>query len=161
MATNIAKNEKAIIWIGPGFRAIIPPATGLAVFTCLILLFGPWLARLSHFQHEWVSFTLFSSLLAVWAICIVRWLYRGACYVSLLTDQAIHVDYGFLYKPVPPIPLRDIETIEYRLWVWWLMDVGTLVIRVKNRRPTILPSIVNPQRVREQCLRLQQQLEQK
>ena len=136
--------ETDLLWTGPSVRGLLPSATLLLLTSVTLLSAGPWVAGQVGVEHEWATFVLFWLTVGLWVVAGCRWFYRGASYVYRVTDRAVHVDFGFLHRPVPTIPLEDIQEMEHRPWPMWFMAVGTVVIHAAGRPPVALPGLVRP-----------------
>ncbi len=53
---------------------------------------------------------VFALTLAVWAVQLFRWFYRGATYTYRLTPERLYGDRGFLYPPEPAVELVSAPT---------------------------------------------------
>lgn len=144
--------ETDLLWTGPGLRGQAPLASMLLLASILLLSAGPWLAGKIGVEHEWATLLLFWLVMLLWFLAGARWLYRGSSYMYRLTDRSLRADFGFLHRPVPPIPLDKIVALENRPRAWSLINVGTIIASAKDGSRLVLPGIANPKQFIDQVI---------
>ncbi|MDB5312434.1 MAG: hypothetical protein JWO38_6636 [Gemmataceae bacterium] len=114
-------------WRGYDLRATVPHLAVAAVASA-VLLAGRWsLAALSGFADRAGALAVYATALAVWPGLLAVLTYRAVTYTYRLTDRALLVDRGFLYRPEPPAWLADVTGVASgggwlgrRLGVGWV-----------------------------------------
>jgi hypothetical protein len=120
--------QQDLLWTGYHPRAALPAFATAAVLTAVVLSGRWYLVGLSE--------------LAVWPALVIVFLYRTVFYSYRLTDRMLLADFGFLFYPVTPVPLTDVQTVTYGgawpaklLGVGWVeVGVGDAAIRMKGVR---------------------------
>src|SRR5262245_25348643 len=139
--------EPDLYWAGHSGWAMLP---GLVIGLCLsvVVMFGLTSAGdLVNLDPETTAFIRFWVVLIGWVIAGVVWAYRGASFVYRLTPRHLYVEFGLVYRPVPRIPLNEIEGIERRAWALRrLFRVGAVIVRAKGRTPVVMSGIYRPHR---------------
>ena len=80
-----------------------------------------------------------------WIAAGLVWAYRGASFVYRLTPRHLFVEYGMLYRPVPPVRLGDVTAVECRArGLRRLFGVGAVVVRARSRPPLYLGGVFRP-----------------
>ena len=137
--------EPDLYWAGHSGWAMLP---GLVVGLLLsvVVMFGlTSVGEWVNLDPQTTAFVRFWVVLLGWLVAGVVWAYRGASFVYRLTPNHLYVEFGMIYRPVPPIPLADIEKIEYRAWALRrLFGVGALIVRAAGRPPVVLSGIYRP-----------------
>jgi membrane protein YdbS with pleckstrin-like domain len=138
--------EPDLYWAGHSGWAMLPGLVVGVVLSAVVMLgltsVGDWV----DLDPETTAFIRFWVVLLGWIVAGVVWAYRGASFVYRLTPRHLFIDFGMLFRPVAPIPLTDIEEIEWRAWALRrLFGVGSLILRVRGRPPVRLRGIFRPQ----------------
>lgn len=122
------------LWAGYHPRAMAPLGVLLALAS-LVLWTGQWYqSDLSDLADRIGSLALFALAWAVWPALIAVFLYRTVTYTYRLTDRALLVDFGFLFRPVPAIPLADVTAVVTGSnWMGRRLDVGWVEVRTPDR----------------------------
>jgi len=122
------------VWVGYHPRAMMP-AIALVAVASLAVWSGRWywddISVLTDRAGAWVVFAL---AWGVWPALVGVFLYRTITLTYRLTDRAVLVDFGMLYRPVPAIPVAEITTVV--VGGWWLMrwlGVGWVEVRTATR----------------------------
>jgi membrane protein YdbS with pleckstrin-like domain len=117
----------------------------LVAVASLIVWTGRWyLEYLSHLAETVGALTVFALAWMVWPAIAAVFLYRAITYTYRLTDRAVLVDFGFLSRPVAPIPLADVTAVVISGgWVRRRLGVGWVEVRTADRAVR-LPGIRNP-----------------
>jgi len=139
--------EPDLYWAGHSGWAMVPGFLLGVVASAAVMLSAPPIGRIVDMPPDWTAFLRFWLVLLGWVAAGIVWLYRGASFVYRLTPSRLHVDFGMLYPPTPPIPLVEIADVECRAWAlrrWF--RVGSIVIRAKGRPPVRLRGIFRPER---------------
>jgi membrane protein YdbS with pleckstrin-like domain len=139
--------EPDLYWAGHSGWAMLPGLVVGLVLSVVVMFgltsLGDWL----DLKSETTAFVRFWVVLVGWLIAGVVWAYRGASFVYRLTPRHLFVDFGMLFRPVPPIPLDRIAGIERRAWALRrLFGVGSVILRVEGRPPVRLRGIYRPHR---------------
>lgn len=137
--------ELDLYWAGHSGWAMLPGAVIGAALSAVVMLAAPSVGDWVNLSPDTTAFIRFWIVLVGWVAAGVVWAYRGASYVYRLTPRHMFVEYGMLYRPVPPIPLRDVTSVEYRAGMLRrLFGVGALVVRAEGRPPIRLSGIFRP-----------------
>jgi membrane protein YdbS with pleckstrin-like domain len=99
------------------------------------VLSGRWYHDdLSELADRVGALVVFALAWAVWPGLGAVFLYRAVTYTYRLTDRAVLMDFGFCFRPVPPVVLTDVQAIDVgggllarRLGIGWLE------VRTKDR----------------------------
>jgi membrane protein YdbS with pleckstrin-like domain len=137
--------EPDLYWAGHSGWAMLPGfVVGLVL--SVVVMFGLTSAGdLVNLNPETTAFIRFWVVLIGWVVAGVVWAYRGSSFVYRLTPQHLFVDFGLVYRPVPPIPLDEIEGIESRAWALRrLFGVGAVIVKAKDRPPVVMSGIFRP-----------------
>jgi membrane protein YdbS with pleckstrin-like domain len=112
----------------------------------LIVWTGRWfLEDLSDLADRVGALALFALAWAVWPAVAAVFLYRTVTYTYRLTDRSVVVDFGFLSRPVPPIPLAEVTAVVLGGgWVARKLGVGWVEVRTADRAVR-MPGVRNPQ----------------
>jgi membrane protein YdbS with pleckstrin-like domain len=136
--------QRDLAWVGYHPRAIAP-AAALAAVASLVVWTGRWyLDDLSELADRVGALALFALAWGVWPALAAVFLYRTVTYTYRLTDRAVLVDFGFLARPVPPVPLAEVTAVVAGGgWVWRWFGVGWVEVRTADRAVR-LPGIRRP-----------------
>lgn len=141
-------SEQEIAWRAYSTRAMLPSFT-VCLLATVLLLTGVWYVEPMHRLAEAIGTIFFFALtLAVWLIQFLRWLYRVTTYTYRITDRHIHIDKGFLYRPIAPVAWSEIQDIQWGgtfLDRW--MGVGWVKIRTRSGRRVKLSGVYDPARL--------------
>ena len=142
--------EPDLYWAGHSGFAMLPGAVLGAVASAAIMLAAPSVGGLVNMSPDTTAFIRFWLILLGWLAAGVVWAYRGASYIYRLTRSYLYVDFGMLYRPVAPIRLEDVTTIEPRAWTLRrIFGVGAVVVRANGRDPVRLSGVFRPERLAE------------
>jgi membrane protein YdbS with pleckstrin-like domain len=147
MTTNNQLPDPALrelVWIGYHPRTMAPLGIVL-VLVSLVLWTGQWYqSDLSDLADRIGSLTLFALAWAVWPALVAIFLYRTVTYTYRLTDREVLVDFGFLFRPVPAVPLSDISAVVTGgSWLRKQFGVGWVEVRTTDRSVR-LPGVRHP-----------------
>ena len=148
MTTGRRENDPAQVeraWFGYHPRAMAPIVAAVAVVS-LVVWTGRWyLTDLSDLAARYGPLAVFALAWGVWPVLTAVFLYRTVAFTYRLTDRAILLDYGFWYRPVPPLPLAAISDVRAgarplgrALGVGWVeLRTADRAVRLKGvRRPS-------------------------
>lgn len=125
---------------------MLPLAIVVGVLSALSWFGVPRLALVLGLDHDWTTFVLFQTILATWLLVGIHWAYRAACVVARLTPHRIYLDYGFLYRPTPPVELRDITSIVCKAGpLARLLRVGNVIVHTRSKRKVTFVGLHYPQ----------------
>ncbi|HSQ58424.1 MAG TPA: hypothetical protein VLM40_22070 [Gemmata sp.] len=129
------------------------PLLGLTAVVSLFVWTGRWyFEEFSDFADAVGDWVLFALAWAVWPALICVFLYRTVLYTYRLTDRAVLVEFGFLYRPVAPIQLTDITEVRVGGARWLRqLDVGWVDVRTADRCVR-LKGVRNPAKLAERIL---------
>jgi membrane protein YdbS with pleckstrin-like domain len=132
------------VWVGYHPRSMAPAVALIAVASLLVWTGRWYLDELSYFADYVGGLAMFAVAWAVWPALIAIFLYRTVTFTYRLTDRAVLVDFGFFYRPVPPIPLKDITAVAVGGgWLARRLRVGW--IEVRSAKQTVrLKGVRNP-----------------
>jgi membrane protein YdbS with pleckstrin-like domain len=121
-------------WWGYDPRATIP-AVAAAAAASVVVLYGRWnLEGLSWLAERAGALAVFGLAVAVWPGLVAVLLYRAVTYTYRLTDRAVLIDRGFLWRPEPPVWLAELTGVEVRVgWVGRQLGVGTVRLTAGGR----------------------------
>ena len=138
--------EPDLYWAGHSGSAMLPGVV-IGLFLSVVVMFGLTSAGdLVNLEPETTAFIRFWLVLIGWVIAGIIWTYRGASFVYRLTPSHLFVDFGLMYRPVPPIPLDAIEGVESRAWsLRRLFRVGAVIVSARDRPPVEMPGVYRPQ----------------
>src|SRR5262245_6400848 len=111
MTTELSEDpaQHDLAWIGYHPRAMATTVTLVAIAS-LVVWTGRWyLDDLSELADRVGALTVFALAWAVWPAVGAVFLYRTVTYTYRLTDRVVLVEFGFLSRPVPPIPLAEVK----------------------------------------------------
>jgi len=137
--------QRDLAWVGYHPRAMAP-AAALAVAASLLVwtIARGYLDELSELADRVGSLALFALAWGVWPALVAVFLYRTVTYTYRLTDRAVLVDFGFLARPVPPVPLAEVIVVVVGGgWVWRRFGVGWVEVRTADRAVR-LPGVRKP-----------------
>jgi hypothetical protein len=134
--------QQDLLWTGYHPRAALPAFATAAVLTAVVLSGRWYLVGLSELAERAGAWAVFALAWAVWPALVIVFLYRTVFYSYRLTDRMLLADFGFLFYPVTPVPLTDVQTVTYGgawpaklLGVGWVeVGVGDAAIRMKGVR---------------------------
>jgi hypothetical protein len=118
------------VWAGYHLRAGAPAIT-IAAVASLIVWTGRWYVEdLSALADRVGALAVFALAWCVWPGLVAVYLYRAATYTYRLTDRAVLVDFGFRYRPVAPVWLRDVTQVTAGGgWMQRVLGVGWVEVR--------------------------------
>lgn len=100
------------VWFGYHPRTMAPTVAAVAVAS-LVVWTGRWyLSDLSDLAKRFGPLAVFALAWGVWPALTAVFLYRTVAFTYRLTDGALLVDYGFWYRPVPPLPLNAVADVR-------------------------------------------------
>ena len=132
-----------LAWSGYHPRAAVPVLV-LASAAALFVSTG------RHYLDDFSALAARVSALALfalpWAACAcAAYLYKCVTYTYRLTDRAVHADFGPLFRPVPPLELRDVSEVRARAGpLGRLLGVGRVEVRGAGR-VLRLPGVRDPE----------------
>ena len=130
------------VWAGYHPRAAVP-AVAAATAASVSIWLGRWyLSDLSELADRVGALAVFAMAWCVWPAVAAVYLYRAITYTYRLTDRAVLIDFGFWFRPTPPVWLKDV--IEVRAGGWWLsrlLGVGWVDVRTTTGRRVRLPGV--------------------
>jgi membrane protein YdbS with pleckstrin-like domain len=140
--------EPDLYWSGHSGWAMMPGVVVGGIASAVVMLGLPRLGDWLNLPDDWTAVVRFWLVLLGWAGAGLVWAYRGASFVYRLTSSRLYVDYGMLYRPVPPIPLELIDRVECRAWALRrLFGVGSVLVQAEGRPPVRLRGIFRPDRL--------------
>jgi membrane protein YdbS with pleckstrin-like domain len=138
--------EPDLYWAGHSGWAMLPGMLVGAALSGVVMLAGRWVARWVELPPEPTAFVRFWLVFLCWVAAALVWAYRGASFVYRLTPRQLYLEYGMLYRPMPPVPLADVESVECRAWTLRrLFNVGAVVVHAKGRPPVRMGGVFRPQ----------------
>jgi uncharacterized membrane protein YdbT with pleckstrin-like domain len=145
VSTAADEAEIDLAWKGYSSAALLPSFLVCAALSLVLLTGGWFFETIRGLGEEEGSFIFFGATIAIWVIQIVRWFYRGASYIYRLTPRHLFIDWGFLYNPVPPVPLNQVTGVT---WGYALLGrpfrVGWVQVGVAGGRQESLVGIKRP-----------------
>jgi membrane protein YdbS with pleckstrin-like domain len=100
------------VWAGYHPRAAAP-ALAAAAGASLLVWIGRWyFAGWSESADRLGAPAVFALVWCVWPALGALYLYRAVTYSYRLTDRAVLTDFGFRHRPVPPVWLRQVESVR-------------------------------------------------
>ena len=139
-----------LYWSGHSGWAMLPGLVIGGATSALVMLAAPPIGDWVELREDWTAFIRFWLVLIGWIAAGLVWAYRGGSYVYRLTPTHLHADFGMLYRPVQPIALGEITTIECRAWALRrLFGVGVVIVRAKDHKPLRMPGIFRPDQFAE------------
>jgi membrane protein YdbS with pleckstrin-like domain len=138
--------EPDLYWAGYSGWAMLPGLViGVAV-SAVVMLAAPSVGNLVDLSPDRTAFIRFWIVLVGWIVAGLVWSYRGASLVYRLTPRHLFVEFGRLYRPVPPIPLTEVTNVECQGWTLGrLFRVGEVLVRADGRPPLRLGGVFRPQ----------------
>jgi len=137
--------EPDLYWAGHSGWAMLPGLVIGAALSAVVMLAAPSLGSLVDLAPDTTAFVRFWLILVGWIVAGLVWSYRGASFVYRLTPRHLYVEFGRLYRPVPPIRLADVTDIERRAWpLRRLFGVGAVVVHAVDRPPVFLGGVFRP-----------------
>lgn len=139
-------SEPDLYWSGHSGFAMLPGVVVGVLASAAVMLVGPPAAEWLNLAEDWAAFLRFWIVLLGWVAAGLVWSYRGAAFVYRLTPAHLYLDFGILYRPVPPIPLTRVSKVECGAWpLRRLFRVGTVIVYAEGRKPLTLPGIFRPE----------------
>ena len=84
-------------------------------------------------------------VLILWPALLFVGCYRAITYTYRVTDRALLVDRGFLHRPVPPIPYREIAVVDHGgNWIYSRLNIGWVRVRTTHGRSVRMPPLREP-----------------
>ena len=142
----IDPSEPDLYWSGHSGFAMLPGVVLGALLSAVFMLGALPLAEWLNLPEDWTVFVRFWLILLGWIAAGLVWTYRAASFVYRLTPSRLHVDFGMLYRPVPPIVLSEVTDITCRAWILRrLFQVGSIIIQSEGRPAVRLRGIFRPE----------------
>jgi Bacterial PH domain len=136
-----------LYWSGHSGWAMLPGLVVGGAASALVMLAAPPIGDWVELREDWTAFIRFWLVLIGWIVAGVIWAYRSGSYVYRLTPTHLYVDFGMLYRPVPPISLDQVTSVECRAWILRrLFGVGAVIVQAKGRKPLRMRGIYRPAR---------------
>lgn len=101
-----------LAWAGYDPRAAAPALAVLAGAALFVSTGRYYLDDLSALAERLGALAMFALAWGVWPVVAAAYLYRCVTYTYRLTDRAVHADFGFAFRPVPPVPLREVVSVR-------------------------------------------------
>lgn len=141
----IDPSEPDLYWSGHSGFATLPGVVIGGLLSAIFMLGALPLAEWLHLPEDWTVFVRFWLILLGWTAAGLVWTYRGASFVYRLTPSRLYIDFGMLYRPVPPVVLSQVTDVVCRAWILRrLFRVGSIIIHSKDRGPVRLRGIFRP-----------------
>ena len=138
-------SEPDLYWSGQSGFAMLPGVLIGALASVVVMLGAPPLGDWIRMPEEKIAFIRFWVVLLGWLALALVWSYRGAAFVYRLTPSHLFVDFGMLYRPVPPVPLTSVQRVECQAWALRrLFRVGSVIVFAEGRDPVKLRGIYCP-----------------
>jgi hypothetical protein len=139
--------EPDLYWAGHSGWAMVPGFVLGVIASAAVMLSAPPIGRWVDMPPDWTAFLRFWLVFLGWVAAGIVWAYRGASFVYRLTPLRLYMDFGMLYRPVPPIALVEIDDVECRAWrLGRTFAIGSVIVNAKDRAPIRLRGIFNPRR---------------
>jgi hypothetical protein len=145
------------VWAGYHPRAAVPALAGATALS-LVVWTGRWyLDDLSELADRVGGLAVFAIAWGVWPALAAVYLYRAVTYTYRVTDRAVLADFGFWYRPVPPVWLREVAAVRTGagrlsalLGVGWVeVCTADRVVRLVGvRRPEALAEVIRREKGR-------------
>jgi membrane protein YdbS with pleckstrin-like domain len=131
-ANDPAQEDRA--WFGYHPRALAPTVAAVAVAS-VVAWTGRWyLEGLSALAARLGALAVFAAAWGGWVPLAAVFVYRTTTYTYRLTDRALVLDYGFWFRPVPPVALADVTDVTPRAGpLGRLLGVGSVEVRTAQR----------------------------
>src|SRR5262245_52771644 len=144
-AKAVDPSQSDLSWLGYHPRAMTPVVV-LTVVASLVVWTGRWYQDdLSELADRVGALAVFALAWAVWPAVAAVFLYRTVTYTYRLTDRSVLVDFGFLSRPVPPVPLTEVTAVVIGGgWLARKLGVGWVEVRTADRAVR-MPGVRNPQ----------------
>ena len=126
-------------WRGYDLRAAVP------MFALAALLTAALLASRIFFNDFIDALIAYLLVLVLWPALLCVAVYRAVTFTYRVTDRALLVDRGFLSRPEPPLPYRELTGVESggNLFHSWL-GIGWVHVTATGGRTVKLPAIRDP-----------------
>jgi uncharacterized membrane protein YdbT with pleckstrin-like domain len=139
-------SESDLYWSGHSGFAMLPGVVVGVLASAAVMLVGPPAAEWINLAEDWAAFLRFWLVLLGWVAAGLIWSYRGAAFVYRLTPSHLYLDFGILYRPVPPVPLKLVTKVECGAWLLRrLFHVGSVIVHFEGRKSISLPGIFRPE----------------
>jgi uncharacterized membrane protein YdbT with pleckstrin-like domain len=121
-------------WRGYDPRAAVPQLA-VAAAASAALLSGRWyLEELSELADRAGALAVYALVLAVWPGLLAVVLYRTVTFTYRLTDRALLLDRGSLFRPEPPVWLADVTAVTAGAsWLGRRLGVGWVRVATDGR----------------------------
>jgi membrane protein YdbS with pleckstrin-like domain len=123
-----------LAWVGYHPRALLP-AVGIGAIVTALLHWARWtLEDVSALAESIGELTVYILSWVIWVVIVTVLLYRCVTYTYRLTDRALLVDFGFVHRPVAPVPLTEVVGVASgggRLRSWF--GIGWVEVRTAQR----------------------------
>jgi hypothetical protein len=138
--------EPDLYWSGHSGWAMLPGLVAGGAASALVMFAAPPIGDWVRLRDDWTAIIRFWIVFTSWIAAGLVWAYRSGSYVYRLTPTLLYADFGMLYRPIPPIALDRIASVECQAWVLRrLFRVGTVVVRAEGRKPLRLRGIYRPE----------------
>lgn len=126
--------QRDVAWVGYSPRAMAPVVAVVAVASLVVWTGRYFLTDIARLADRVGALAVFALAWGVWLGVGFVFLYRTVTHTYRLTDRALLVDFGFLSRPVPPIPLAEIGAVTVGGgWVGRSLGVGCVGVRAGDR----------------------------
>jgi membrane protein YdbS with pleckstrin-like domain len=138
-------SQPDLAWRGHSGWAMLPSFVVCFLVSVALLTSGWFFEDIRGIGQEVGSWIFFQITAVIWIVQLLRWVYRGASYIYRLTPKFVYVDRGFLYSPVPAIPLCDVTKVTWSAGFFGrFLGVGSVIIDVEVRGPVTLTGLLQP-----------------
>lgn len=134
-------------WLGYDPRAAVPHLAAAGAVSA-VLLAGRWyLEDLSELADRVGAFAVYAVTLAAWPGLLAVLLYRVVTFTYRLTDRAVLIEWGFLFRPEPPVWHADVVGVASGAdWLGRKLGVGWVRLTAADGRVVRLAGVRNPGR---------------
>jgi membrane protein YdbS with pleckstrin-like domain len=134
-----------LAWSGYHPRAAVPVLVLASAGALFVSTGRHYLDDFSALAARVSALALFALPWAACACACAAYLYKCVTYTYRLTDRAVHADFGPLFRPVPPLELRDVSAVRARAGpLGRLLGVGRVEVRGAGR-VLRLPGVRDPE----------------
>lgn len=131
-ASDPAQADRA--WFGYHPRALAPTVAAVAAVSLLVWTGRWYVDGLTALVARVGALAVFAAAWGAWLPLGAVFVYRTVTYVYRLTDRALVVDYGFWFRPVPPVALNDVVGVSAGAGLLGrALGVGWVEVRTANR----------------------------
>lgn len=137
-------------WFGYHPRTMAPTVLAVAVASLAVWAGRGSLSDLSELAARYGPLAVFALAWGVWPVLLAVFLYRTVAFTYRLTDGTLLLDYGFLYRPVPPLSLAEVTDVRAGAGpLGRALGVGWVEVRTASRAVR-LNGVRHPAEVAEQ-----------